>query len=348
MSMRYQAGIMTASYFPLKVPNRPTGATATLASGTSVSVAFTAPTDIGGGAITGYTVVSSGGQIATGASSPVTVTGLTTGVAYTFVVYANNAFGNSPASAASNSVTPIAQGQQAFTTAGTFSWVAPASVTSVSVIAVGAGGNGGSNIGGAGGALGYKNNITVTPGNSYTVVVAAASSGSGTSSYFINTGTVNAPSGGNSSTSQSANYTGDGGGRGGSGGAFPNGGGGGAGGYSGNGGNGGNGQGSSGSAGSGGGGGGGNGTTDSSLYLGSGAGGVGLLGQGSSGTGGDGGTGGSGGANGQPASFGSPSGGGGIYGGGAGGGSTGGTVGAVRIIWPGTTRQFPSTNTGNV
>ena len=218
MSMRYQASIMTASYFPLKVPNRPTGATATMASSTSVSVAFTAPTDIGAGAITGYAVVSSGGETATGASSPVTVTGLTTGTAYTFVVYANNAFGNSPASAPSNSVTPVAQGQQEFTTAGTFSWVAPASVTSVSVVAVGAGGIGDScspRIGGAGGSLAYKNNISVTPGNSYTVVVAPSGGGSGTSSYFINASTVNAPSGGSNSVCLSAPPTGDGGGRGG-------------------------------------------------------------------------------------------------------------------------------------
>ena len=33
--------------------------------------------------------------------------------------------------------------QQAYTTAGTYSWVAPASVTSVSVVCVGAGGTGG-------------------------------------------------------------------------------------------------------------------------------------------------------------------------------------------------------------
>ena len=30
------------------------------------------------------------------------------------------------------------------------------------------------------------------------------------------------------------------------------------------------------------------------------------------------------------------------------GGAGGGASGAVRIIWPGTTRSFPSTNTGNL
>jgi hypothetical protein len=43
---------------------------------------------------------------------------------------------------------------------------------------------------------------------------------------------------------------------------------------------------------------------------------------------------------------------GGEYGGGGGccSGTDGGrgAVGAVRIIWPGTTRYFPSTNTGDV
>jgi hypothetical protein len=46
-----------------------------------------------------------------------------------------------------------APGQQAYTTAGTYSWVAPVGVTKVSVIAVG-GGGGGRNTGGGGGGLG--------------------------------------------------------------------------------------------------------------------------------------------------------------------------------------------------
>jgi len=347
MSMRYQAAILTASYFPLKVPDAPTVGTATAGSG-SISLAFTAPSNVGAGAITSYLVVvtdsSSGATFTnTGASSPIVVTGLTAGNTYTAKVAATNAFGTGPYSAASNSASPVVQGQQAYTTAGTFSWVAPTGVTSVSVVAVGSGGGGGSNIGGGGGTLGYKNNITVVPGNAYTVVVAARNSGSGTSSYFISTGTVNAPSGANSSTSLTPTYTGDGGGQGGGGGAYPNGGGGGAGGYAGNGGTGGN-SGSAGSAGAGGGGGGGGGTTNPSLYLGAGAGGVGILGQGSNGSGGSSGnpgTGGSGGASGSGYL-------GGNYGGGEGGGGNTGTVGAVRIIWPGTSRSFPSTNTGDL
>ena len=77
-------------------------------------------------------------------------------------------------------------GQQAYTTAGTYTWVAPAGVTSVSVVAVGGGGAGGIGSsairdggGGGGGALAYKNSISVTPGTSYTVVVGAGGTTTG-------------------------------------------------------------------------------------------------------------------------------------------------------------------------
>jgi len=106
MSMRYQAGIVLPGYNPLKVANAPTIGTAT-GGNASASVTFTAPSDVGGGAITGYSVVSTpSGIIGTGASSPVTVSGLTNGTPYTFKVFATNVYGPSPLSAASNSVTP--------------------------------------------------------------------------------------------------------------------------------------------------------------------------------------------------------------------------------------------------
>jgi len=107
--MRYQAGIVLPGYNPLKVPNAPTIGTATAGSG-SASVTFTAPADVGGGAISGYSVVAiktSDGSITitTGASSPISVTGLAL-TAYTFKVFATNVYGPSPLSAASNSATP--------------------------------------------------------------------------------------------------------------------------------------------------------------------------------------------------------------------------------------------------
>lgn len=285
-------------------------------------------------------------------------------------------------------------GQQAYAAAGTYSWVAPAGVTSVSVVAIGGGGGGGGSppyaitaggAGGGGGALAYANNVATIPGNSYTVVVGAGGYGAygypcccygcqyiarinGTGSSFNST-TVSA-GGGKSGCSASAATcncggtviygTGYAGGKGGSNACSSifgsGGGGGGTGGYAGVGGAGGagrgrndgfpSGTGGNGTGGSGGGGGGGNGARG-----GSGAG-VGIRGQGSSGTGGAGsatlytagghGTPGSISAGCAPCGYGQ-----GNYGIRA-QSRTNGSVGAVRIIWPGNTRSFPSTNTGDL
>lgn len=270
----------------------------------------------------------------------------------------------------------VPQGQSLFgvnTGPGTFSWVAPEGVTSVSVVAVGSGGWGGwqwSSGGQGGGGLGWKNNIPVVPGTSYTVQVANFGSNGGNSgsnsgatpSFFISEATVCGRSGreGNGGT-----FVGDGGGNGGQGGAgsWPTGGGG-AGGYAGNGGN----AATNNNAPAGGGG---NGayTQYSSTWGTGGGGGVGLLGQGPSasgwnptsvgGAGGNGGSGGSAGTWGETGSYGNNSCRGGDYGGGGGGSGTStsqnspfsnqarGGHGGVRIIW-GPNRAFPSTNTGDV
>lgn len=106
MSIRYPAGFIRIGYDPLKVPDAPTIGTAT-AGDTQASVAFTAPSNVGGSAISSYTAVSTpSGISASGASSPITVTGLTNGTAYTFAVWALNTYGPSAYSAASGSVTP--------------------------------------------------------------------------------------------------------------------------------------------------------------------------------------------------------------------------------------------------
>jgi len=89
-------------------------------------------------------------------------------------------------------------GQESFTTPGTYSWTAPAGVYSVSVVCVGAGGTyspggGLGATGGGGGALAYANNIAVTPGNTYTVVVGdikVGIIGYGESSSFNSTSVV--------------------------------------------------------------------------------------------------------------------------------------------------------------
>lgn len=267
--------------------------------------------------------------------------------------------------------------QAEYTTPGTYSWKCPDGVTNVSVVCVGGGGGGHQYAsyarGAGGGGLGWKNNIAVTPGSSYTVVVGAGGNRStyvsattaedGGDSYFINTSTVVGYGGkkGNYGGTPGAGggYVGDGGGNGGQGGFgyVYAGGGGGAGGYSGNGGSGYQGSSTvyygSGNSGTGGGGGGG-GSCGSSDAAGCG-GGVGIYGEGASGSYGAGtsadGHGGGGGSGGTDAAnpgtsttatnfyAGAGSNFAGSYGGGGGGSDNSvneagnGAGGAVRIIW---------------
>lgn len=120
MSRRYIGGFITATYNPVAVPysgvwtkqaqmqavaagtwfttpGAPTSCIAT-AGVTSASIIFTAPTIIGSSAITSYKATSSpGGFIGTSATSPITVSGLSTGTSYTFSVVASNAAGSGPA-----------------------------------------------------------------------------------------------------------------------------------------------------------------------------------------------------------------------------------------------------------
>jgi hypothetical protein len=70
------------------------------------TISFTAPNN-GGSPITLYTVTSSPeGITVQGVSSPLIITRLTNGTAYTFTVVATNAVGDSVASSASSAVTP--------------------------------------------------------------------------------------------------------------------------------------------------------------------------------------------------------------------------------------------------
>ncbi len=75
----------------------------------SATVAFTAPSFTGGVALGAYRVTATpGGAIMDGASSPITVSGLTNGIAYRFSVTASNAAGTSGPSNQSGEMTPKA------------------------------------------------------------------------------------------------------------------------------------------------------------------------------------------------------------------------------------------------
>ena len=110
MARGKKAGKISQSANDFLEPKAPTSVSATnVGSGRAFNngradVTFSLPAD--SPAATSYTVTSSpGSYTASGASSPLSVTGLQSGTAYTFTVIATNAVGNSPASAASNSIT---------------------------------------------------------------------------------------------------------------------------------------------------------------------------------------------------------------------------------------------------
>ena len=88
------------------VPGAPTVGTAIATGTTTATLAFTPPAQVGGTPITSYDVVSTpAGGTGTGLTSPISVTGLTTGTSYTLKITATNAIGTSAQSAASNSIT---------------------------------------------------------------------------------------------------------------------------------------------------------------------------------------------------------------------------------------------------
>jgi len=154
------------------VPQAPTIGTALVPAVTqAIDVVYTAGAT-GGKAVSAYTATSSpGGFTGTGAS-PIRVSGLTNGTAYTFTVTATNANGTSSASAASNSVTPRIPGP-----------------TSVDYLIVAGGASGGGTgtrsgvaarfPGGGGGAGGFRTatGLSVTAGTSYTVTIGAGGAG---------------------------------------------------------------------------------------------------------------------------------------------------------------------------
>ena len=191
------------SVVPATVPGAPTSVTAVAGNG-EATVTFTPPVSNGGATITSYTVTSDiGGFTATGGNSPITITGLTNGVAYTFTVTATNSVGTSAASSASNSITPATVPDAPTNLAGTIgdtevslTWSAPAfnggsTITSYTVT---------SNIGGHSATVaGTSATVTgLTNGVTYTFTVTATnaigtSTASGTSNSVTPASVPGAP-----------------------------------------------------------------------------------------------------------------------------------------------------------
>ncbi|MFK0274923.1 putative Ig domain-containing protein [Ensifer sp. NPDC090286] len=111
------------------VPDAPTGVVAT-AGNASAEVAFAAPVNTGGAAITDYTVTASpGGLSKTGPASPLTVSGLSNGTSYTFTVTATNSVGPGAVSAASTAVTPKGPQTISFANPGSQDYATPVSLS---------------------------------------------------------------------------------------------------------------------------------------------------------------------------------------------------------------------------
>lgn len=127
------------SVTPAAAPTAPSGVTGTpQQDGTSMVVSWSPPASSGGSPISAYTVTSSpavaapGGTCQTTGATTCKVSGLTTGVAYSFIVVATNAAGQSDPSVPSGAVSPaLPPGTPSNVTAvkgagkATVSWTAP-------------------------------------------------------------------------------------------------------------------------------------------------------------------------------------------------------------------------------
>lgn len=158
----------TAAVVPASLPGAPTSVSASVSSGQTL-VSFSPPSSDGGSPITSYVVTSSPGAITiSGVSSPITMTGLTNGVSYTFTVSAVTDSGTGPASTASNAVTPFLSSRrntaegQASGTALTAANSGGGSGDALSVVTVG-----------SGASLVFSNTTSVQGTNSYALTNAS-------------------------------------------------------------------------------------------------------------------------------------------------------------------------------
>jgi hypothetical protein len=197
-------------------PTEPTIGTATT-SGSTTDVTLTFTPSVYGGTATSYVITKTStttgavtGTQQTTTASPVTVTGLSGGASYSFKIKPQNANGlGSRFSGDSSAVTtPVVYSLQ-LTANNTQSYTIPTGYNFMSAYVAGGGGSGGNGINatggsaaaGGGGAGGYGAGFTafkgvaVSPGQAYTITVAAAGGISKvTSPNAVDLGTANAGS----------------------------------------------------------------------------------------------------------------------------------------------------------
>jgi hypothetical protein len=186
MSIKYssQESLLAGATPISDVPDTPTIGVATDAgTGSSVSVSYTAAST--GGTATTFTAISTPGNITATGSSPITISGLSTGTSYTFKVKASNSTGESQYSSLSNSVTPVAS-------AVSVDYLILAGGGGVAARHAGAyytGGGGaggircttGSSVSGRGGTL--ESQLSLNPGTNYQVTVGAGGTGANTDNF---------------------------------------------------------------------------------------------------------------------------------------------------------------------
>jgi hypothetical protein len=182
------SSIITTS-IPASAPAAPTTVMATAGNGSAV-VSWSVPASHGS-PITSYTVTAwdwtnaaNGGQKVTGTGSPVTVTGLTNGDAYVFLVTATNGRGTGPYGVAAVTPTTVPDPPTAVTAvpgngSATVGWTnpsangSPISHYTVSAVDVTNPANGGQTVSGSAGPLTVSG---LTNGDSYTFTVTATNS----------------------------------------------------------------------------------------------------------------------------------------------------------------------------
>jgi len=166
--------------------------TTNVVNNTTVAYTMTGITsaDIGGASLTGNFVV-----VGNTATLTLTITADETSEGQETITFTLDGKAISTTVVINDSSSAVS-GSQEFYSPGAVTWTVPSGVTSIDIVAVGAGagagvglGTSGSSGGGGGGALAYCNNITVSPGDQFTVTVGrAGTAGTHGYAYYNNNG----------------------------------------------------------------------------------------------------------------------------------------------------------------